>query len=586
MKDTGRREMFRRGRVWALIAMAAFVGLGWKLFSIQVQQHEEYHGEASKMQGRRWPMEAPRGNIYDRNGNPLALNLKLYSVAADPELVDHPADIAAELEPLLRVPEASLSRTLEGAPGVRYVRLQDSVDRPAAEAIRELGCQGLIVTTQWKRAYPHGSLAASVLGFVGRDGEGLEGVEGTLDERLAGLDGEMLVVLDGRLPRSRVQIPERTVVTKQMLPGSSVVLTLDLDIQSIAEEELAKAVEKANAAGGTAIVMDPKTGEVLALATQPGFDPNQYRQYPETSWVNHAVVSPYEPGSTFKVVTACAAIEEGVMSHGETHQCTGSRSIGRRSISCALHGGSRAHGTVDLDHIIIESCNTGIASVAMAIGADRMGRWLKRFGFGEETGIELAGESRGIVAPPEKWSQMQLANVGFGQGIGVTPLQLLSAYCAIANGGWRVRPRVVKAITEASGAIEHATPPEPERILSEETTVRMRRVMTKVVEEGTGKAARIPGRLIAGKTGTAQKPTPEAGFRSGLYIGSFAGFAPADDPRIAVIVVIDEPRNGHYGSVVAAPAFRAICERALMHLRVPPSRAAPRINVALAEAEG
>ena len=578
--------MFRRSRVWALVAMAAFLGLGWKLFSIQVLQHEEYRAEASKMQGRRWPMEAPRGNVYDRNGNPLALNLKLYSVAADPALVDDPAEIATELEPLLRVPKASLSRTLEAKPGVRYVRLQDSVDRPAAEAIRELGCQGLIVNTQWKRAYPHGRAAASVLGFVGRGGEGLEGVEGALDERLAGVDGEVLVVLDGRLPRSRAQIPERTIVTKQMLSGSSVVLTLDLDIQSIAEEELAKAVENANAAGGTAIVMDPETGEVLALASQPGFDPNQYREYPKGSWVNHAVVSPYEPGSTFKVVTACAAIEEGVMSHGETHQCTGSRSIGRRSISCAMHGGSRAHGPVDLDHIIIKSCNTGIATVAMAMGAERMSGWLKKFGFGEKTGIELAGESRGIVAPPGKWSQMQLANIGFGQGISVTPLQLLSAYCTIANGGWRVHPRVVKAITDASGAIEHPAPPAPERILSEETSARMRGVMTKVVEEGTGKAAGIPGRLVAGKTGTAQKPTPEAGFRSGLYIGSFAGFAPADDPRIAVIVVIDEPRNGHYGAVVAAPAFRAICERALMYLRVPPSGAVSRINVAMAEADG
>ncbi|MCJ7751281.1 MAG: hypothetical protein MUQ65_09330, partial [Armatimonadetes bacterium] len=283
MKGTGRREMFRRSRVWALVAMAAFLGLGWKLFNIQVLQHEEYRGEASKMQGRRWPMEAPRGNIYDRNGNPLALNLKLYSVAADPALVDDPEGIAAELGPLLRVPEASLTGTLEAKPGVRYVRLQDSVDQPAAEAIRELGCQGLIVNTQWKRAYPHGSTAASVLGFVGRDGEGLEGVEGARDDRLAGIDGEMLVVLDGRLPRSRAQIPERTIVTKQMLPGSSVVLTLELDIQSIVEEELAKAVENAKAAGGTAIEMDPETGEVLALARQPGFDPNQYREYPKGS---------------------------------------------------------------------------------------------------------------------------------------------------------------------------------------------------------------------------------------------------------------------------------------------------------------
>ena len=563
--------------------MAAFLGLAWKLFSIQVLQHEKYHREASKIQGRRWPIEAPRGNVYDRNGSPLALNLKLYSVAADPAFVERPGEIAAELEPLLRLPEASLARKLKATPGVHYVRLQDSVDRPAAEAIRQLGCQGLIVNTQWKRAYPHGSLAASVLGFVGRDGEGLGGVEKSLDERLAGVDGEMLVVLDGRLPRSRAQIPERSVVTKQMVPGSSVILTVDLDLQAIAEEELAGAVEKANAAGGTAIVMDPKTGEVLALASQPGFDPNEFGRYPQKSWVSHAVVSPYEPGSTFKVITACAAIEEGVMSHGETHECSGTRRIGRRSISCVLHGGSRAHGRVDLDHIIIHSCNTGIATVSMALGANRMSKWLKRFGFGEETGIELAGESRGIVAPPDTWSQMKLANVGFGQGIGVTPLQLLSAYCAVANGGWRVRPRVVRAITDPDGNIEYSTRPEPQRILSEATSERMRGVMRKVVEEGTGKAARIPGRLIAGKTGTAQKPTPEAGFRSGLYVGSFAGFAPADDPRLAVIVVIDEPRRGHYGSVVAAPAFRAICERGLAHLRVPPSEPAPGISVALAE---
>ena len=205
--------MFRRSRVWALVAMAAFLGLGWKLFTIQVGQHEKYYGEASKMQGRRWPIEAPRGNIYDRNGNPLALNLQIYSVAADPELVDDPTGIAAELEPLLRVPAESLSHTLKAKPGVRWVRLQDSVDRPAAEAIRELECQGLIVNMQWKRAYPHGSAAASILGFVGRDGEVLEGVEGALDERLAGVDGEMMVVLDGRLPRSRAQIPERTIVT-------------------------------------------------------------------------------------------------------------------------------------------------------------------------------------------------------------------------------------------------------------------------------------------------------------------------------------------------------------------------------------
>jgi stage V sporulation protein D (sporulation-specific penicillin-binding protein) len=565
--------------------MLGFAMLAAKLFAIQVVEHGRYSGEAEKIQGRRWPIQAPRGNIYDRNGNPLALNLKLFSVAADPGLVDRPAEVAGKLQPLLRMGQGELRERLTAKEGVRYVRLQEGVDRPIASAIRKLDYPGIIVDTEWKRAYPQQHVAASLLGFVGQDRNALGGIERALDKRLAGQDGEMLVVLDGRLPRSRAQIPERSVVAKQMVPGSSVVLTIDLDIQAIAEEELAKAVESARAVGGAAVVMDPKTGEVLALASQPGFDPNEFQRYPQKSWVSHVIVSPYEPGSTFKIITACAAIEEGVMSHGETYTCTGTRAVGRRTIGCARHAGSRAHGTLDLDGIVVHSCNVGAATVAMKLGAGRMYKWVKKFGFGEKTGIEVSGESRGILAPASKWSQMQLANMGFGQGIGVTPLQLLSAYAAVANGGYRVRPRVVKAITAPTGEMEYPPLPQPERILSEATSERMRGIMRRVVEEGTGKAARIPGRSVAGKTGTAQKPTPEAGFKSGKYIGSFAGFAPAEDPRIAVIVVVDEPRNGYYGAVVAAPAFKAICERALTYLRVPPDAPGPRVTVAKAESD-
>jgi stage V sporulation protein D (sporulation-specific penicillin-binding protein) len=565
--------------------MLGFAMLAAKLFAIQVVEHGRYSGEAEKIQGRRWPIQAPRGNIYDRNGNPLALNLKLFSVAVDPGLVDRPAEVAGKLQPLLRMGQGELRERLTAKEGVRYVRLQEGVDRPIASAIRKLDYPGIIVDTEWKRAYPQRHVAASLLGFVGQDRNALGGIERALDKRLAGQDGEMLVVLDGRLPRSRAQIPERSVVAKQMVPGSSVVLTIDLDIQAIAEEELAKAVESARAVGGAAVVMDPKTGEVLALASQPGFDPNEFQRYPQKSWVSHVIVSPYEPGSTFKIITACAAIEEGVMSHGETYTCTGTRTVGRRTIGCARHAGSRAHGTLDLDGIVVHSCNVGAATVAMKLGAGRMYKWVKKFGFGEKTGIEVSGESRGILAPASKWSQMQLANMGFGQGIGVTPLQLLSAYAAVANGGYRVRPRVVKAITAPTGEMEYPPLPQPERILSEATSERMRGIMRRVVEEGTGKAARIPGRSVAGKTGTAQKPTPEAGFKSGKYIGSFAGFAPAEDPRIAVIVVVDEPRNGYYGAVVAAPAFKAICERALTYLRVPPDAPGPRVTVAKAESD-
>jgi len=585
MKHIACRQIARRGRGWAVAAMLGFAMLAAKLFAIQVVEHGRYSGEAEKIQGRRWPIQAPRGNIYDRNGNPLALNLKLFSVAADPGLVDRPAEVAGKLQPLLRMGQGELRERLTAKEGVRYVRLQEGVDRPIASAIRKLDYPGIIVDTEWKRAYPQRHVAASLLGFVGQDRNALGGIERALDKRLAGQDGEMLVVLDGRLPRSRAQIPERSVVAKQMVPGSSVVLTIDLDIQAIAEEELAKAVESARAVGGAAVVMDPKTGEVLALASQPGFDPNEFQRYPQKSWVSHVIVSPYEPGSTFKIITACAAIEEGVMSHGETYTCTGTRAVGRRTIGCARHAGSRAHGTLDLDGIVVHSCNVGAATVAMKLGAGRMYKWVKKFGFGEKTGIEVSGESRGILAPASKWSQMQLANMGFGQGIGVTPLQLLSAYAAVANGGYRVRPRVVKAITAPTGEMEYPPLPQPERILSEATSERMRGIMRRVVEEGTGKAARIPGRSVAGKTGTAQKPTPEAGFKSGKYIGSFAGFAPAEDPRIAVIVVVDEPRNGYYGAVVAAPAFKAICERALTYLRVPPDAPGPRVTVAKAESD-
>jgi cell division protein FtsI/penicillin-binding protein 2 len=588
MKHIGCAQIASRGTLWSLIALAVFAGLAAKLFHIQVIEHRKYRDRADEIRDRRWPIEAPRGMIYDRNGNPLTLNLKLHSVAADPKLLrGKRVEAARKLTALLRRSEQELlAKLTPPSDKVRFVRLQDSVDEPVAEAVGKLDYQGLIVNRHWQRAYPHGTLAASLLGIVGSERRGLSGIEGVLNDKLAGKDGEMMVVLDGRLPRSRAEIPGRTVVTRQMVPGSSVALTVDLDLQSIAEEELAKAVDSADAAGGAAIIMDPDTGEVLALANQPGFHPGEFWRYPQETWVPHSVVSPYEPGSTFKVITACAAIEEKVWSSGQVYHCTGSRPVGNRTVSCALHGGTRAHGAVDLEGIIIRSCNSGAATVAMALGPQRLHKWIRRFGFGERTGIELGGESRGIVAPPDRWSLMQLANVGFGQGISVTPLQLLSAYCAVANGGYRVHPRVVKAITDPGGAVARPEAPPRERILSKATAERMRRMMTQVVEEGTGKAARIPGRLVAGKTGTAQKPTPEAGFRSGLYIGSFLGFAPADDPKIAVIVVIDEPRSGHYGGVVAAPAFKAICERTLAHLRVPPNGArpdlGPGVNVAMA----
>jgi cell division protein FtsI/penicillin-binding protein 2 len=571
-----------RTRAWLLCASILFLFLGARLWTIQAADHERYRAEADNQRGRCWPILAPRGNIYDRDGDPLALNLKLFSIAADPALIDEPGQLAIRLEPLLRMPAREIERDLMPREGIRYVSLREGVDGAAAQAVRDLKCPGLIVSTEWRRVYPHRELAASLAGFIGRDRRGLSGIEFARDVDLAGSDGEMLVVLDGRLPRSRSQIPGRSVITTKMVPGSSVLLTIDLDLQAIAEEELGKAIERADAVGGAAIVMDPMSGEILALATHPGFDPNEFVRYPENTWVSHAVVSPYEPGSTFKTITACAALEEGLMDAGETYTCTGSRTVGQHSVSCAPHEGRRDHGEVNLDDMIIRSCNTGMLTVAIELGADRMRFWIRRFGFGERTGIEIPGESRGILPPSAKWPQIRLANVGFGQGISVTPLQLLAAYCAVANGGYRVRPYVVRGIMDPAGQIEPASVAKHERILSTATAERMRRALEHVIEEGTGGQAQIAGRRVAGKTGTAQKPTLSQGFGSGKYVASFIGFVPVDRPRLAVLVVVDEPKNGHYGGPVAGPAFKAICERALIVLGVPPD--APDRGLSLAQA--
>ena len=570
MQEARGNQVRGRGQIWAALFLLLFVALAARLFAIQVLRHDHYVRKAEATRGRRWPINAPRGNIYDRNERPLALNLKLYAVAADPELIDDPTATAGDLVALLRISPADLEARLRGKPGSRYVLLCDSVDEQVAEAIRQLGHPGIIVSTEWKRVYPHGDLAGAVLGFVGADRHGLSGIEAALEARLTGDQGERLVVLDGRLPRSRRQIPGRTVISKEMVPGRSITLTIDQEIQAIAEEELAAAVESANAAGGSAVVMDPCSGEVLALATRPGFDPNEYQSYDPETWVNQAVSSPNEPGSTFKVVTACIALEEGVMDRGEIYQCTGTRPIGRRTISCALHGGTRAHGPVDLDKMVVVSCNTGMSTLALALGEKRLYRWARRLGFGQKTGIELAGESSGILPRPGNWSQARVANIGFGQGISVTPLQLLSAFCTVANGGGQVHPRLVQSIAHPDGTVEQCRPPAAEEVLSPETCARVTRALERVVEEGTGKTARLRGWRAAGKTGTAQKPTPEMGFRSGKYLGSFIGFAPSRQPRIAVLVTIDEPQGIHYGGVVAAPAFRSICERSLSYLRVPP----------------
>jgi cell division protein FtsI/penicillin-binding protein 2 len=326
-------------------------------------------------------------------------------------------------------------------------------------------------------------------------------------------------------------------------------------------------VQKCGAAGGTAIVVDPMTGEVLALANYPSADPNRYREFKHEAWRNPAVVCVYEPGSTFKLVAACAALEYGgKTSESPVTTCTGSKPIGRRVIHCALHAGARAHGAVDLHGVVVRSCNIGAATLALGVGRDPYYRVLRDFGFTQRTGIGLPAEAPGYVPPPRTWGDIQLANIAFGQGITVTAPQLVAAYAGIAAGGVVPHVHLVDHIGRGGHRVEY----RGHRAISERTARTMVSLLRDVVTEGTGKAAQVEGFTVAGKTGTAQKPIPGQGYNSGRYVGSFVGFAPAEDPRVAILVIMDEPKGSHYGGVVAAPVFADIARRSLAYMGLPP----------------
>ncbi|NIM07029.1 MAG: hypothetical protein GTO55_10680 [Armatimonadetes bacterium] len=563
------RSFLSRLRIWAFLMLALFGLVAGRLIQIQVFRHDYYRGRAIKTHGRERTVSAPRGAILDRNGKPLAMNLSQELVFVDPELFhdcmeaakDDEAATAAvkkgcdRLAALLKMDLRTLQRKLDS--GGRFRVLKRPVADALAEKIQRLRLRWVGLQSEEKRVYPHGKMAAHILGFVSTDGRGLGGIESALNDKLAGRPGKISMEVDSKgrdIPGSRtVSVPPE--------PGRDITLTLDASLQQVAEAGLAEGIENASAVGGTVVMMDPYSGEILALASQPAFDPNRFKESPSHRWVSPAVVGAYEPGSTFKLVVACAILEEKIPLSSTQMTCIGERRIGHRTIHCALHEGKRDHGKVDLDEIIEESCNIGAAALAQQLGREKFSHHIEALGFGEKSGIELGGESSGQMPAPSTWSDIRIANIGFGQGISVTPLQLLRAYCAVANGGLLVRPHLVRTDEE-----------EPaKRVLSPETAQRMREIFVHAVERGTGEAAAIEGYQVAGKTGTSQKPVPGLGFRSGKYIGSFVGFVPADNPRLALLVIIDEPAHPHFGAVVAAPVFREIARQALLYFEIPPS---------------
>jgi cell division protein FtsI (penicillin-binding protein 3) len=539
-----------------------------------------------------------RGPIVDRNGQPLALSVDVPSLFVRPREFAGQEQRTAALAAAAGVPLEDVRRKV-GAESP-FVWLKRQASPREAEAVRALALRGVYKITESRRFYPHGSLAAHVLGFVGVDSQGLEGLERQLD---AAIRGQARFADVDRDAHGRELLTGG--VQAKAARGSSVELTIDAAIQDAAERELAAGVASAKAAAGAAVVLDPATGQILALANYPTFSPNKPGGAKDKRWRqrirNRAITDPYEPGSTFKAMLAAAAIETGVIRPQDMIFCENGRfPFGRWTIN-----DSHPHGWLSFAEVVQYSSNIGTSKVAEKVGRDRYAGFLRDFGFGRRTGMELPGESPGIVRPVDRWARIDLATHSFGQGIAVTPVQMAAAFGAIANGGVLMRPYVVSRVVGPGGReLQRRDPVEVRRVVSGKTALTVTTLLRRVVEEkgGTGTRAKLDDFPVAGKTGTAQKVDPTTGGYSSKRIASFAGFVPADAPRAVIVVVIDEPRTNSYGGVVAAPVFREIAAAVLARLGVvprampddtptlqaaaaPARRTAPRAKDAIARAE-
>ncbi len=507
-------------------------------------------------------LAAQRGNIYDRSGAILATTVGLRSLYAIPKLIPDHAAAAARLAPLLGTTSDRLRDVLDS--GAEWLYLKRRLPEETARAIESLAIPGLGFETEPKRLYPNDTVGAHALGFVNDDGVGQYGVEGAYDAALRGVAGRLTVERD---PQDReLAIGLRTAVPPQ--DGSDLVLSLDLVIQTSAEQALRAAIEKEHATGGSVVVLDPRDGAIRALASWPSYDPANVAKADPQSLIDHATSWTYEPGSTMKAITIAAAIDQHVVTPATTYEDRGYATIGGRRLHNAL---GKVYGTSTVTQILEHSANAGAVFVAQRLGAERLRAYLEAFGFGRRTGVDLAAEAAGAVRPLAEWYPVDLGTIAFGQGIAVTPLQLAAAYAAIANGGTLYQPRIVAARRGADG--EHRTTPVVAgHPISSETSATLRQMLVSTVDEGIANGAALAGFSVAGKTGTSQIPGPDGSYVSDEYISSFAGFVPASDPHFVVVVVLERPRSKLYGTVTAMSAFRSIAIDALRVDHVQPDR--------------
>lgn len=570
--------MARRLGVLLLLVLVSFSFLLARLFWVQLVWGGQLRSEAAKIRSREVIIHPRRGNIYDRQHNLLVSSKPAYSLYANPREIKNPQEAAERVAAVLGLPGEEVVKKLS-VPGF-FVWIAHGVDYDKAQQLRELEGFGLVDSSS--RFYHQGTMAAALLGFVGSEGQGLNGLEMSYEKELQGVPGKMLVEVDAQ---GRV-IPQSSRLVQPARAGNNLILTLDQTIQYYVERELDRLVSEHQPKWATILVMDPRTGEVLAMGSRPTFDPSRWPEFPREVWEkNPATHYTYEPGSTFKVVVAAAALEEGVVRVDEGFEDNGYITVSGRKIYCWNRQG---HGFETFAQAVENSCNPVFVQVGQRLGRERLYRYTRGFGFGSPTGIDLPGEEVGLLIPQQQARELDIASMAIGQALAVTPLQQLCALAAIANGGYLLRPYLVKAVENEKGEIIWArTPQSVRQVISSSTARQVAGLLEKVVLEGTGQLAKVEGYRVAGKTGTAQVPGP-GGYLQGRYVASFAGFAPLEEPRIAVLVVVGEPGKGQYhGGEVAAPVFSAVVRDTLRYLGIPESpEGSPRESVPAAEKTG
>jgi cell division protein FtsI (penicillin-binding protein 3) len=550
-----------------VVILFAMAGIVLRLGMLQVRESHQYRDLAIDQRERTVTLEATRGTILDRSREDLAMSLQARDIYADGRFIQDPLAVAQKIGPILHVKPHTLMSAVSSPSSFSYIARGVPMGR--ADRIEALHLPGLGFLDSTRRFYPAGPLAPQVLGYVGTDGTGLAGLELQYNSILSGRNGEVSQEID----RNGQPIPGSVTSDIPPVPGESVVTTIDRDFEYQVQSALQRAVQANHAKGGTVIVLDPHSGQILAMATYPWFDPNDYQASPESTWRNTAIDDVFEPGSVCKVITASAAVEEHAVSLNQKIVVPPSMRV---DSTYTIHD-SHFHPTerMTIGDIIAQSSNIGTVKLAAMVGEDTFASYLSRFGFGQPSDVGFPGEASGILPPLFNWNSATMATIPYGQGIAVTPLQMASVYATIANDGTWIQPQLVKGTIDASGTYHPAPPQATRSVVSPQTARTVTSMLAYAVQSGTGTEAQIPGYQVAGKTGTARIPLPDRpGYYTNRDIASFIGMLPASGPKVVIAAILDQPTTV-YGGIAAAPLFQQVARYAIQRLGIGPGTRMP-----------